>query len=347
MTTKAVIARRTLAQSRGPIALLILLCVAAPAQAQDFYKGRTINLYIGLAVGGSYDLYGRLVAQHLGRHIAGEPTVVPVQMPGAGGLTTASYTAQVARKDGTALAITSQTIVLDQLFEVSGAAFDARDFGWIGRVTTTNTLFFTWHTSPTKTFADAQQRRRTTLGSTGSGDTTDPPRALDALAGAKFRLVLGYRGSNEVTLAIERGEIEGGFAPWADFQFRKADWLSNKLVNPLFFVADKRDPAYPDVPLADELMPTADGKRIMALFAAPSVIGRSFFTAPGVPPARVAIILRQAFVEMLADPDFLADAAHVGLALDPMSGDDLQKNIRALLATPADLVAKAKKVREP
>jgi tripartite-type tricarboxylate transporter receptor subunit TctC len=345
MTTKAVIASAA-KQSRGPVALLILLIAAAPgALAQDFYKGRTINLYIGFGVGGSYDLYGRLVAQHLGRHIPGMPTIVPLQMPGAGGLAAANYMAKVAAKDGSAIAITSQTVVLDQLTGETGVAYDARDFSWLGRVTTSATLFFTWHSSPTKTFADAQARE-TTMGSSGSGDTTDPPRALNALGGAKFKLVLGYRGSNEVQLAVERGEIEGGYALWSDFKFRKADWLRDRQVNLLFFVADKRQPDYPDVPLSSELVPTAEDKRIMALFAAPSVVGRSFFAAPGIPAARLAL-LRHAFAEMLVDQGFLADAARVGLALDPMSGDDLQENIRVLLATPADLVAKAKKVREP
>ncbi len=247
-TTISVIASAA-KQSRGPQALLILLCLAAPgAHAQDFYKGRTINLYIGFGVGGSYDLYGRLVAQHLGRHIPGGPTIVPLQMPGAGGLAAANYMAKVAAKDGTAIAITSQTVVIDQLTGETGVAYDARDFSWLGRVTTSATLFFTWHSSPTKTFVDAQQRE-TTMGSSGSGDTTDPPRALNALAGAKFKLVLGYRGSNEVQLAIERGEIEGGYALWSDFKFRKADWLRDRQVNLLFFVADKRDPDFRRAPV--------------------------------------------------------------------------------------------------
>ncbi len=198
---------------------------------------------------------------------------------------------------------------------MSGVAYDARDFPWLGRVTTSATLFFTWHSSATKRFADARTRE-TTMGSSGSGDTTDPLRALNALAGAKFKLVLGYRGSNDVQLAIERGEIEGGYALWSDFKFRQADWLRDKQVNLLFFVGDKRDPNYPDVPLAEELVPSEEGKRIMALFAAPSVVGRSFFTAPGVPVARVEL-LRQAFAAMLADRDFLADAQRVGTRARP------------------------------
>ena len=324
--------------------VLIFVTLAPSARAQDFYKGRTVNLYIGFGVGGSYDLYGRLIASHLGQHIPGEPTVVPLQMPGAGGLTAASFMEKVAPKDGTAICITSQTIVLDQLFKLAGVAYDARDFNWIGRVTPSTTIFFTWHTSQTKSFADAQ-KRETTLGSSGSGDTTDPPRALNAFAGGKFKLVLGYRGSNEVMLAAERGEVDGGYALWSDFKFRKADWLRDKLVNPLFFIGDKHDPQYPDVPLAQELMPTPEAKAIMGLFTAPSVVGRSFFTTPGVPAERVAI-LRKAFDEMLHDPAFLTDAQRIGLELDPLGGAELQDHVRTLLATPAELVAKADKVRQ-
>jgi tripartite-type tricarboxylate transporter receptor subunit TctC len=327
------------------LALLCIVLFAPGASAADFYRGRTIDLYIGFAAGGTYDLYGRTVAAHLGRHIPGEPAIVPRSMPGAGGLAAANFMAKVAARDGTALAITAQTIALDQLFQVSGVAYDARDFLWIGRVAAAPTIFFTWHASPTKSFADAL-KRETTIGSSGSGDTTDVPRALDALAGAKFRLVLGYRGSNEVALAVERGEIEGGYALWPDLKFRKADWLNDKRVNLLFLVADRRDPDYPDLPLADELVPTQDGKRIIALFAAPGVIGRSFFTTPGVPADRVQI-LRQAFAATLADPEFRADAARIGLELDPLGGAELAVTVHGLLATPADLVAKAEAARRP
>ena len=327
------------------LALLCAILFAPYASAADFYRGRTIDLYIGFAVGGTYDLYGRTVAAQLGRHIPGEPSVVPRSMPGAGGLAAANFMAKVAPKDGTALAITAQTIALDQVFKTSGVAYDARDFIWIGRVASSPSIFFTWHTSPTRSFADAQGRE-TTLGSSGSGDTTDVPRALNHLAQAKFKLVLGYRGSNEVGLAVERGEVEGGYALWSDLKFRKADWLRDTLVNLLFLVTDRRDPAYPDLPVAAELVPTQEGKRIIALFAAPSAIGRSFFTTPGVPADRVAI-LRQAFAATLADPAFLADAQRIGLDVDPLSGAELEIRIRALLATLADLIAAAEDARAP
>jgi tripartite-type tricarboxylate transporter receptor subunit TctC len=327
------------------VALLVVASAIGPAAADDFYRGRTIDLYIGFGVGGSYDLYARAIARHLGRFIPGEPTIVPHSMPGAGGLVVANFMAGVAPHDGTALAITSQTVALDQLFGVPGVAYDALKFSWIGRVGSSPTIYFTWHTSPTKNFADAQARE-TTLGSSGSGDTTDAPRALDALAGAKFKLVMGYRGSNDVALAVERGEIEGGYALWSDFKIRKADWLRDKQVNPLFFVADRRQPDYPDVPIVSDLPATAEGRKILSLFGEPVAVGRAFFTAPGVPDDRVGL-LRQAFAATLKDPDFVADMQRSGLEIDPMSGADLEAQVRALLQTPADLVAKAEEARKP
>jgi tripartite-type tricarboxylate transporter receptor subunit TctC len=329
------------------LSLLFALSLALPsrAAADEFYRGRTLQLYIGFGVGGSYDLYGRMIARHMGKHIPGAPEIVAQNMPGAGGLRTANYMAAVAPKDGTALAITSQTVSLDQLFGVSGVAFDARKFNWIGRITTSGSIFFTWHTSGTKTFADALVHV-TTMGSSGSGDTADPPRALDRLAGAKFKLVMGYRGSNDVALAVERGEIDGGYALWSDFKFRKADWIRDKQANLLFLVAGERDPQFPDLPTAKDLVKSDEGKQILGLFQAPSVIGRAIFTTPGVPAARVAV-LRQAFAATLTDPAFLAEAKKVGLVVDALDGARLQADVSALLATPPDLVKKADAARQP
>jgi tripartite-type tricarboxylate transporter receptor subunit TctC len=158
--------------------------------------------------------------------------------------------------------------------------------------------------------------------------------------------VLGYRGSNDVLLAVERGEIEGGYGLWSDMTVRKADWLSEHLINVLFQVGDRPDADYPDVPLATSLAPTEEGRAIIGLFSAPSFVGRSFFTTQGVPADRVAI-LRQAFAETLDDPHFRADAQRMGLEIDPMTGPELQDKVRALMQTPKDLIAKADKARQP
>jgi tripartite-type tricarboxylate transporter receptor subunit TctC len=331
---------------RAALALLAALAFAPhAAKAQDFYRGRTVTLYVGFGVGGTYDLYARAVAQHLGRHIPGSPTVVVVNMPGAGGIAAANYMYRVAPKDGTALALTAQSVATDQLFGVEGIQYDVRRFIWVGRITPVETVFFTWHTSPTKTFADAQ-KRETTMGSSGSGDTVDPPRALNQYAGSHFKLVQGYRGSNDVALAVERGEVDGGYAAWADLAYRNHDWIEQKQVNLLFFMADRHPKLAPDVPLGTELAPTDEGKAIMGLFTAPNVIGRSILTTPDVPAARVAI-LRQAFAATLDDAAFQADAQKIGLVPEGMSGDELGSRVAALMATPADLVKKAEAIRQP
>ena len=264
-------------------------------------------------------------------------------MPGAGGIAAANYMYRVAPKDGTAIAITAQSVATNRLFGVEGIQYDVRRFIWIGRITPVETIFFTWHSSPTRNFADAQHRE-TTIGSSGSGDTVDPPRALNAYAGAHFKMVLGYRGSNDVALAVERGEVDGGYALWSDLKFRNAEWLEKKLVNLLFFMADRHPRLAPDVPLGTELAPTAEGKAILGLFTAPNVIGRSILTTPDVPANRVAV-LRQAFAATLDDPDFRADAQKIGLVPELMSGDELGERVRTLMATPADLVQKAQAIR--
>jgi tripartite-type tricarboxylate transporter receptor subunit TctC len=182
------------------------------------------------------------------------------------------------------------------------------------------------------------------MGSSGSGTTTDSIRALNALSGAKFKLIMGYRGSTEVMLAMERGEVDVAYALWADFKVRKADWLADKKVN-MLFVLGKRVADLPDVPGSEELAPNEEARDILALYASASEIGRSIFTTPETPPARLAE-LRGAFVAMLKDPEFHAEAKQVGMEVEPLPGDALQKIVGATIAAPADLVEKAKQARK-
>ena len=329
---------------RFSIWLALAALIALPAQAADFYAGKTVNLYIGFAPGGTYDLFGRVVSHHLGKQLAGNPTIVVRNMPGAGSVTLSNYMMKVAPKDGTALAIVSESVAVDQVLENQGVEYDATKFNWIGRMATSSSVFFAWHTSPTKTFADAQ-KRETLMGSSGSGLTTDTPRALNALAGSKFKIITGYRGSTEVMLAQERGEVEVGYALWTDFKARKADWIAEKKVNPLFFIAGARVPEFPEVPLSHELGTTAEANQILGLFASSNAIGRALFSTPGVPPAQLQA-LRTAFSAMAADPGFQADAQQATLVLDPLDGAALQKIVGNSVALPKSLVEKAKEARK-
>jgi tripartite-type tricarboxylate transporter receptor subunit TctC len=316
---------------------------ASPILAQDFYAGKTVNLYIGFGAGGGYDLYSRLIARNIGDHIPGKPNVVPNNMPGAGGLKVVSYMANVAPKDGTALAMPSDGVALEQVLAAKALDYDAGKLQWIGRVASSTTIYMTWHTSPTKTFQDAR-KRETLLGSSGAGITVYMPRALNALSGTKFKLITGYRGSTEVLLAMERGEVEGGYSLLSDFRARKGDWLREKKVNVLFFIGGERVPDYPDVPLAHETAANEDDRQILKLLSAGD-IGRAIFTVPGVPAERVAV-LRQAFDAMLRDPAFIADAKKAKLDLEPMSGARLQQTVQEMVQFPKHLIERARAARD-
>jgi tripartite-type tricarboxylate transporter receptor subunit TctC len=317
---------------------------AGEARAQaNFYAGKQINYYIGYGAGGGFDLYARLLAKHIGTHIPGKPTVVPQNMPGAGGLKSAGFMYSVAPKDGLSLCTTGEGTVIDQVLNTPGADYKPAEFNWIGMMTPHYTIFFTWHTSPSKTFADVQ-KRETVFGSLGSGSTDYLPRVLNKLAGAKFKLITGYRGSADVLLAVEREEVEAGFGLWQDIRERKADWIAEKKINPIIFLAPQRIPEYPDVPLVNEVAITPEGKQILDLFAH-SEVGKSVFTTPGVAADRVAL-LRKAFDETLADPAFRADAQKSNVYLEPMGGQELQKYVERIVSVPKDVAAKAEEARK-
>jgi tripartite-type tricarboxylate transporter receptor subunit TctC len=252
--------------------------------------------------------------------------------------------AQIAPHDGTALAEPSETIVVDQLFGTGGVAYDAMHFAWVGRMAKSETAYFTWQSSPTKNFADLQ-KRETTMGSSGSGATTDVPHALIALAGAKIKLVSGYRGSADVLLALERGEIEAAYALWPDLKARKADWLADRKVNLLFVIGEQRLADLPDIPNIDELGATDEGRRVLKFFTTTGSIGRAIYTTQDVPADRVAI-LRQAFSAAMADPGLAADATRLGMPVDPLDGAALQQVATAPMRYPPAIVAQAKAFRQ-
>jgi tripartite-type tricarboxylate transporter receptor subunit TctC len=326
--------------------MLAPACIASPAgaQAPDFYAGKSINLYIGQGPGGGYDLYGRLVARHIGRFIPGNPTLVPQNMPGAGGLKVANYLQQAAPQDGTALAISAEAVALEQALGGPGIEYDASRFAWIGRMAASASIFFTWHSSRVKTIEDARQHE-SVFGSTGiTGITGYTPRALNQLAGTKFKVVTGYTGSTNVLLAMERNEVDGGFALWPEFKRQKPDWLSEKKINILYIVSAARAPDLPEVPTTGELGRTDEARQILRFLGGTSEVGRAIFSTPNVPVERV-VLLRQAFQAMTGDAAFQQDAEKAGMRIDPLTGEDLQKLVAGVIAFPRPLVEKAKEAR--
>ena len=322
----------------GKLLLAAGLGVAASAanaqSVEDFYKGRKIDIVIGFTVGGGYDAYARLVARHMGEHIPGKPGIVPRNMAGAGSRTAAAFIHGVAPKDGTAMGIADQSIPLEQALGDVGVKFDSREFNWIGNPNADNNVLTTWHTSPVKTIDDAR-KVDVTVGATGFNTSSQYPTVLNAVAGTKFRVILGYPGGNEINLAMERGEVAGrGSNAWASYKSTRPDWIAEKKINILVQIGLRKASDLPDVPLLMDVAANDLDKAALRLLSAPTTIGRPFFAPPGVPAERVKA-LRAAFNAMVKDTAFLEEAKKLNLDIDAVSGEDLQKIVSEIIDAPA------------
>jgi tripartite-type tricarboxylate transporter receptor subunit TctC len=307
----------------------------AQGEAADFYKDKQISLIIGYNPGGTYDLYSRVAATILPRYIPGNPTIVPKNMPGVGSVKAANYLAGQAPKDGLTIGMIGQQLALTQALRGPAVAYDMRTFSWIGRLTPVVEATVVWHTSPTKTLADAM-KRETVLAGTSAGATSDVmPSLMNRLGGTKFKIVFGYRGTTGALLAMERGETEGAHTTIESILISKANWVREKKVTVLVQYATERHEAFPKVPAMVEFGRTAEDKQIMALFGSTADIGRSLMAPPGVPADRLAI-LRKAFATMVADPAFKQEMEKRRMEIGPISGEALQKRIaQTLNITPA------------
>ena len=338
--------RRTLL----PLALL-LAAALTPARADpvaDFYKGKQLKFIIRAGVGGTYDLYGRLLARHMSRHIPGNPTILPVNMTGGGGIKAAMYVADVAPKDGTILTIVSQGLAADQGLGLnSGFQADLRNFNWVGNLSSAGQVVVAWHTSPVQTLAQAK-RQEMVVGTTGLGSVAVQLAAvLNNVVGTKFKLVVGYPDGNDVNLAMERGEVDGrSSSPWPSFIAATPQYVRDKLIVPMVQAGLQKEAELPDVPLLRELATNPEQQQVLDFMTRAGAIGRPVATTPGVPADRLAA-LRRAFDETLRDPDFIADAAKERLEIRAMDGTELAGLIRSVIETPADIREKVKLAIQP
>src|SRR5262245_16748863 len=335
------------------IASLLLSVGAAYAQpAADFYAGKQISLLIGTTAGGGYDAYGRLVARHIGRHIPGQPTVVPKNMPGAGGLASANYLYNRAPKDGTEILIVQNGLPFERLFhslspDGKNALFDATKFGWIGSATQTVFVTVTWHGSGVRTLQDASAKETILGASTTSSDSYVLAMLSNHLLGTKFKVVHGYAGATEVSLAVENGEVQGEAGKdWTTLTSTKPQWIRDKLINILVQMGMKAHPDLKGVPMAIELAKSSQNRQIMEVVFAKFGMARPFFTAPGVPPERLAL-LRRAFDATLSDPLVIAEATKLGMEVTPVRGEDVEALVTRMMATPDELAARARNVLKP
>jgi tripartite-type tricarboxylate transporter receptor subunit TctC len=318
--------------------------LAIPASAQtheQFYAGKTIDFVIGYPPGGSNDTLGRLVARHLGKHIPGNPTLVPKNQPGAGSFLAVNTVFNVSPKDGTVIGIGAPTIALDEKLGTQGVRFKTAELNWIGRLDSLVNIVFMWKTSPVKTFADAQ-KIQATLSGTGVGSTVSIyPTVMNNVLGTKFKLIMGYKGSSDAMLAIERGEVEGHSTSWTALKVAHPDWLREGSVTILAQFALKRHADLPDIPTAVDLARNDEERAILRAVMNATEVGTAFFTTPGVPADRLTT-LRRAFDATLADPELRADAEKINVGVSPMAGEELQSLVVEVSKLPPALLEKVR-----
>src|SRR5215210_3980071 len=326
--------------------LIFVAALASPVSvaqpAADLYRGKTLTLVVGYSVGGGYDTYARVLARYMTKHLPGNPTIIVQNMPGAGSLRSANYLFSVAPKDGTVFGMFGRGLAMEPLIGSSATQYDSRKFSWLGSATNEVSVCAIWHTSLVKNWGD-MLTKPFTVGGEGSGSDPDIFSAMLRNAfGVKLKTVSGYPGSNEVALAMERGEVDGrcGWS-WSSIKATRADWLSGKKVNVVVQLSLTKSPELPEVPLVTEFATTERQQQILKLILSRQVMGRPFAAPPGVPEDRKQA-LRAAFDATMADAEFRADVTSRGLEVNPVSGAEDDKLMAQLYDTPPEAIAETK-----
>jgi tripartite-type tricarboxylate transporter receptor subunit TctC len=328
----------------------VTIACAAPAGAADFYAGKTIELVIGGDSGGGYDIYARALARHMVRHIPGNPTIVPKNMIGAGSGRAASYIFSVAPKDGTSFGAVFPSVIMSALLdERAETLFDPTKFIYIGTADSGVRVCAAYQNSKTKTYDDALKQKTVVGASAAGGSTRDYASFQKKLTGAKFDIISGYKGTVDIALAMERGEVDGicGW-DWGSLKSQKADWIRNNKVNILVQAGLEPDPELTQrgVPELWKYVKDDETRKVIELIVSQQVFGRPYIAPPGTPPEQ-AKILRDAFDATMKDPDFLKDAERLRLNIEPSSGDKIQQLVQKLYASPKEIIARAKDAIKP
>ena len=333
------------------VALLAVQVATIPAKADDravadFYRGKTIKMVIPSSPGGDYDTRARLVARHLGRHIPGEPQILPINMPGGSGVTGANFLASpIPPHDGTVLEILLQNMAVYQATGGQGTAFDVKTLGWIGNTTSSPNLVSAWYTTGIRTVQDVMSRELI-VGSPTATAGVIYPTAMNVLIGTKFKIVTGYPSGSYVNLAMERGEVGGrGSNSWASWKATKPDWIREGKLYHLVQIALERDPELSAVPLMHELAKTPADAEVLRFLSADVAISRAFVTTPDVPLPRLTA-LRRAFDAMLTDSAFLSDAEKSTIDISATTGEAAQEVATTIVTASPAVIAKAKVIMQ-
>jgi tripartite-type tricarboxylate transporter receptor subunit TctC len=323
----------------GAVLALMPVSAAFGQSPAEFYRGKTVELQIGYSVGGGYDIYARLIARHMGKHLPGNPTVVPKNMEGAGGMRLANWLYSAAPKDGTVFGAVARATAFEPLLGNKAAQYDGMKFTWIGSANDEVSVCVTWHTSGVATLEDAR-RKETVVGANGVGDDTYQFAAiLNNMFGTKFKPVTGYPGGTEINLAMERGEVFGrcGF-PWSTIKASHQSWVDAKKINLLVQFSLAKHADLPNIPLITELARTDEERAIVRLIFGRQVTGRPYAAPPGVPKDR-ADALRKAFMDTMVDREFLAEVEKAKFEITAVSGEAIQGLVADVYRTTPPAVA--------
>ncbi len=319
---------------------------ANAADVGDFYRGKVLRIVVGYAAGGGFDVYARLLAENLPRHLPGNPAAALQYMPGAGSAVAGNYVISVAPQDGTVIAIPNGALPVANYIR-PGDGVDTPKMNWIGRLDATDSVGAVWHTTGVKTLDEARARGVVFAAASQTGSSFTIPQMLNRTLKANIKLVMGYDGTTSAYLALERGEVEGmGNAIWSQVKRTKKQWVTGKLINVIWRVPEEPIADLPGVPSAVELMKGEDEKRAMRLLSSESTFGRSFYVGPGVPKERIEA-LRTAFDAMVKDPQFIAQAEQLDTPLNPLPGAALQKIIEDFSSYPPHIFQLTRDLSSP
>lgn len=327
------------------IAVLAVLAVLASssARAADFYKDKVISIITSTGGGGTYDIMARLFGRYMGRHIPGNPTFIVKNMPGGGNVLATNYMYNIAPKDGLTIASIHNAMPLNQTLGGLGVAYDCDKFNWLGSTGSDNSVIVVKSTSGITTIEQAMQKE-VIVGTTGAGSgLTIIPLAMNRVLGTKFKIVMGYKSSEELNLAIQRGEVQARAFSYSSIVAQHPDWIKDKTMNFLAQIGTKHLQDLKDVKLVTEMAATDEKRKILMLISSPPGLGQPYLAPPGTPPERLAI-LRKAFAETMTDPDFVKEAKSLNMEVDPMSADEVAGIVRDVINTSPEIVAKTKEV---
>jgi tripartite-type tricarboxylate transporter receptor subunit TctC len=339
-----------LRKSGALLCILVLSGVAALPRAAgaepvaDFYKGKTVTIYCGYTAGGTYDAIARLVSRYIGPHIPGKPTFIVKNMPGSGSLKAVLYLYDVAPKDGTALGVVTRTYPTEPVFNASKPKYDPAKFEPIGSTSSEVSVGVTWHTSPFKTFADLMTRQATVGATSVTDDIGRHPLIARNLTGAKIKLVLGYPGGNEITTALEKGEVDARFGwSWGSVKSRAKSWLDEKKINILIQEGMAKAPDLPNVPFIMDYAKTDLDRAALEFLFAPQAAAWPLLAPPGLPPERIAA-LRTAYKATMTDPGFVAAAKKLRIDIEPISGEEMKRLNGRIAKADGKVIARAKEL---